>query len=233
MSDTEPWPNNQFPCHKRYRAEDEILDPLHEGRQYGARCPDCGLSYRLSPRTFDHPLGGVSVIEWALAYPDGETFVLAPQHPNFQRANAPLYPDPPWPSGWPQDPRTLNTDHRSLPAVTVEDLERDGYQATFQRLVGEAKWVDSKGSKSLVIVIERVVVGGANVVAAGEILWARRGWIRMRPDRVVLAHARSVDRMVVISRGFAFVPRPMDRLTIAPPPSSEPLGLFDTARDRP
>ena len=175
----------------------------------------------------------MSVLEWTLAYPSGETFVLPPQHPNFQRANAPLYPDPPWPSGWPQDPRTPNTEARWLPAVTVEDLERDGYRATFQRLVGEAKWVDSKGTKCLVMVTEPVIVHGATVADAGEILWARRGWIRMRPDRVVLGHSRSVDRMVVISRGFAFVPRPMDHVTIAPPPSNEPLALFDTARDRP
>jgi hypothetical protein len=145
-------------------------------------------------------------------------------------SNAPLFQDPPWPSRWPMDPRRPGNGPWSLPRVTVEDVRREGYAATMQRLALDADWGDTSRNTHLIHVIEPVVVHGVTVVEPGEVLVARRGVIWMRPDAVVLAEARSVIHPVVISRGFVFVDRPLDvNLT---PPGGEQQELFASASGR-
>jgi hypothetical protein len=201
-----------------------LIDPLHGGRQFGARCPECDQSYRLSARTFRADHADVRVVVWALVLPSGATVLIPPMVEGLYESNAPLFQDVPWASRWPMDPRRPGNGPWSLPRVSVDEVRRDGYAATLQSLAIDADWPTTDRNRHLIHVIDPVVVHGVTVIDPGEVCLAQRGWLRVRPDAVVLAEARSVIHPVVVSRGFVFVDRPLDiNLT---PPQGEQRSLF-------
>ena len=218
------WPNSEFPCHPAHRADEVLIDPLHGGRQFGARCPECDKSYRLSARTFRADTADVRVVVWALLVPGGATVVIPPMVDGLFESNAPLFQDVPWPSRWPMDPRRPGSGPWSLPRVSVEVVHRDGYAVTLQRLATEADWPVTERSLRLIHIIDPVVVHGVTVAESGEVLVAKGGFVSPRLDAVVEAEARAVIHPVVISRGFVVVDRPID--TNLTPPGGDQQGLF-------
>ena len=226
MTHINRWPNDEFPCHQQHRAEDAILDPLHDGRQFSARCPACGMSYRLAPTTFSANGQALPVVVWTLVMPTGETVTLPPVVDGLFDSDAPLFADPPWSSRWPQDSRRPADVAWSLPRVTVDEVNRDGYAATTERLAIDADWGLGQGT-SLIQVVDPVTVAGKTVVEPGEVIIAQRGVVRLRPNDVVLASARSVNYGVIISRGFCYVARPLD-IDFSPPWGRQ-HHLFETA----
>lgn len=220
------WLNQAFPCHRRHTVADVVTVDLDPARQHSARCPTCDLGYWVAPRVYRVDGAPLRLVEWTLRT-GGLTVVLPPDVPDlWHSTDAPLYADPPWPSRWPQDPRRPSDGPWSLPRVSVDEVHLDGYMPIVHRLAGEADWDATKPNTHLIVVVEPVTVHGVVVAHGGEVLLARRGWVRAAAGSVVLASARSVNHDVIVSRGFAFITPPVD-FDLDPPDGSRPL--FDRA----
>ena len=204
------WLNEVMPCHGQHTVADVVTENLAPARQHSARCPTCDLGYWVAPRVYRVDGAPLRLVEWTLRT-GGLRVVLPPDVPDlWHSSDAPLYGDVPWSSRWPQDPRRPSDGPWSLPPVSLDDVHRDGYRATAHRLAGEADWEATKPNTHLIVVVEPVTVHGATVAHAGEVLLARRGWVRAAVGSVVLASARSVNHDLIVSRGFAFITPPID-----------------------
>jgi hypothetical protein len=218
------WLNQAFPCHRRHTVTEVITEVLDRARQYSARCPACDTGYWVVARVYRVDGAPLRLMEWTLRA-GGLTVVLPPDVPDlWHSTDAPLYADVPWSSRWPQDPRRPSDGPWSLRRVSLDNVRRDGYRATVHRLAGEADWDATKPNTHPIVVIEPVTVRGATVVHAGEVLLARRGWVRAAAGSVVLTSARAVNHDLVVSRGCAFITPPVD-FDLDPPDGSR--RLFD------